>query len=620
MKLIHNALFVVTLLTVLGLMPFGGPVPFGGLMPSVVCGQSTEAVPLASGQQRPSDWVFQPVQHKVDLYWKRQIESNLLWMIDHASRSSESDPATPLVGVYADAGVWSLGAQSVVASLESTGISVALLDWSRLQNSDLRRFDAIVFPGGYSFFQQLSAGERGLDSVRAYVSQGGRYLGICAGGFLAAKDVHWEGAQYRYPLELFDGVAAGSIKKIAAWPRLGGAVLTVTAEGNATGLADADGQRIYYQGGGRFLGGSDVTTLATYFDGSPAIIRRPFGRGGKGTVVLSGVHFERPAPTTGDESAESNPPPALSRTILPTLLGIARHSNNDPGHADFTPQAYKPTVTAEMTEADWLSRQRELRIRLSKIGERDESEDSLSDPVPTLLAERGLLIFDDDGRSPRGGKATTMFDNGVKLRAGAGAWQRVAKTNDWRSTWTKELGHTPVVSYRGFQASDLIVEVTFRYGPIIETWQDQCFRIAADDRPKVTGHIVSAWANPNNDFIESGFLLQHICKSPDKEILEDLLLDHQPITIQPNIWYTAILEVVGDEALFRMGDHVAYAKANHLRLPKNLVSLTFGTAWHEIRRVRVWHAKPNLEWQSKKAETLRQRTPFSTQVHRYSRE
>ena len=614
MKLIPNSLLVVNLLAVLG------PVQCGGLMPSVVCGQSTDAIPLASGQQRPSDWVFQPVDYKVDLHWKRELESNLLWMIDHASRSVESGPGTPRVGVYADAGVWSLGAQSVVASLESTGIAVALLDWRRLQKSDLRRFDAIIFPGGYSFFQQLSAGERGLDSVRAYVSQGGRYLGICAGGFLAAKNVLWEGTHYRYPLELFDGVAAGSIKEIAAWPRLGGAVLSVTAEGKATGLADADGERICYQGGGRFLGGSDVITLATYFDGSPAIIRRPFGRGGKGTAVLSGVHFERPTPKTGEESAESNPPPALSRTILPALLGITRRPKNGPGHAAFTPQEYQPTVTAEMTEADWLSRQRELRIRLSGIIETDESKDSLSDHVPTLLAERGVLIFEDDGRRARGGKLITMFDNAVKLRAGAGTWQRVANTNDWRSTWTKGLGHTPVVSYRGFQANDLIVEVTFRYGPMIETWHNQCFRIAADDRPKVTGHIVSAWANPNNDFIESGFLLQHIRKSPKKEILQDLLLDHQPISIEPNIWYTAILEVVGDEALFRMGDHVAYAKANQLRLPKNLVSITLGTARHEIRRVRVWHAKPNLGWQSRKAETLRQRNSFSAQVHGYSRD
>ena len=142
-------------------------------------------------------------------------------------------------------------------------------------------------------------------------------------------------------------------------------------------------------------------------------------------------------------------------------------------------------------------------------------------------------------------------------------------------------------------------------------------RIAADDRPRVTGHIVSAWANPNHDFIESGFLLQHIRKTPEKKIIEDLLLDHQPISVEPKVWYTATLEVVDDEALFRMGDHVAYAKADQIRMPKNLVSLTLGTTWHEIKRVRIWHAEPNPEWSARRHEILKSRKPVDAVVHDY---
>ncbi|MDG2223206.1 MAG: BPL-N domain-containing protein [Rubripirellula sp.] len=606
MKPIYNPLYFATLLAVVFLLPCEA------LLPSPAYGQPSAGVPVVSDDQRPSDWVFQFGHHKDEFYWKRQIETNLLWMIDRARRPVESDPEAPLVGVYADAGVWSLGAQSVVASLESSGILVELLDWSRLQRSDLRRYDAIIFPGGYSFFQQLSAGERGLNSVRAYVRQGGRYFGICAGGFLAAKDVHWEGVRYRYPLELFDGVVAGAIKEIAVWPHFGNAVLSVTAAGNAVGLADADGKQIYYQGGGRFLGGSDVTTLATYFDGSPAIIRRPFGPGGKGTVVLSGVHFERPTPTAEGRVDESDPPPALCQAILPALLGIPQPPRLVPGDAAFKPREFQLAVTAATTEGDWLRRQKELRMRLSEFS---EPKHLRSNPVPTVLAKRGALILDDDGRYQRGGEMNATFDSGATLRAGAGNWQRVTESNDWRSTWTKGMGHTPVASYRGFQANNLVIEVTFRYGPITESWQHQCFRIAADNRPEITGHIVSAWANPNNDFIESGFLLQHIRKARNKEIIEDLLLDHQPITVEPNIWYTATLEIVGDEALFRMADHVAYAKADQLHLPKNLVSLTLGTAEHEIRRVQIWHAEPNSDWRSEKEKTLRSRNRFTAKVH-----
>lgn len=239
-------------------------------------------------------------------------------------------------------------------------------------------------------------------------------------------------------------------------------------------------------------------------------------------------------------------------------------------------------------------------------------------PVPTLLARRGKLILDDDGSKDRGGRTVVRFSSKTKLRAGAGKWKRSEpKSNVWRSTWHPGMGHTPVVSYQGFETTNLIVEVTFRCGMVTEPWHTQCFRIAADNRPAVTGHIVSAWANLNNDFIEAGFLLQHIRKTPGKEIIEDLLLDHQPVSITPEVWHTATLEIAGEEALFRMGDHVAYAKADRIRMPKNLVSLTTGTTWHEIKRVRIWDAAPNPDWETGKADILRSRKPFTAVVHDY---
>lgn len=320
--------------------------------------------------QRAADWCFEPKTHEVDLQSKQWIESNLLWMIDRAEHpvqpAVKRRPDAALIGVYADAGVWPLGAHSVVASLEASGFAVEVIDWNRLQNSDLTRFHALVFPGGYSYFQQLSAGQRGLDAVADYMQQGGRYLGICAGAFLAAKDVHWEGKTYPYPLVLFDGVAEGSIKDIAAWPGAGQAKLTVTAAGKKFGIAAADGKEIYYQGGCRFLGGSGVITLAKYFDGSAAIIQRPFGRDGKGTVVLTGVHFERPASSTNNRTNEFAVPPALSYQILPQLLGVA------PGEVqidtrNLTLRKYRTTVTSKATEAQWHRRQHELRLRLSQL-------------------------------------------------------------------------------------------------------------------------------------------------------------------------------------------------------------------------------------------------------------
>ena len=90
------------------------------------------------------------------------------------------------------------------------------------------------------------------------------------------------------------------------------------------------------------------------------------------------------------------------------------------------------------------------------------------------------------------------------------------------------------------RVKNLVVEVTFRFGENTKPWHHQCFRVSADYRPNITGHILSAWANTDNDFIETGLLLQHIRKTPDKTILEDLLFDRQPLQLDPFEWHTAL--------------------------------------------------------------------------------
>ena len=229
------------------------------------------------------------------------------------------------------------------------------------------------------------------------------------------------------------------------------------------------------------------------------------------------------------------------------------------------------------------------------------SDDEAGCPLPTLLAKSGELILDDQGMLGE------EFVDGVRVRRGKTKWKWMEGSGAWRSHWVQDMGHTPLVSYVGFRENNLIVEVTFRYGPMSEDWHDQCFRVAMDDRPKITGHILSAWANRNNDFIDEGFLLQHITKTKKKEILSNLYLDKRPLTVEAEKWYTAVVECVGDEALFRMGDHAAYAQSKELRASKNLVSLTTGKTWHEVKRIRVWKASLNPEWPDLKESVLKKR-------------
>ena len=207
-----------------------------------------------------------------------------------------------------------LGARSIVEALESASIRCRVLDRSCLTEEQLEPFKAIVMPGGWSVFQRAAAGKEGLDAIRCFVEKGGTYLGVCAGAYLAAKDVRWQGGTYPYPLILFDGIAEGSLPEVAAWPKAGDVRVKVTAAGRRRGIATAGEGVFHYKGGPRFVGGTAVEVLAQYADGTAAIIARPFG---KGEVVLNGVHFERPAPSDGgDRSPISQVAGELLRNLL----------------------------------------------------------------------------------------------------------------------------------------------------------------------------------------------------------------------------------------------------------------------------------------------------------------
>ena len=231
---------------------------------------------------------------------------------------------------------------------------------------------------------------------------------------------------------------------------------------------------------------------------------------------------------------------------------------------------------------------------------------------PTALAKRGKLLLDDDGSTDRGSKIVRRFDNGVGLKSALGIWNRSdTDSHVWRSTFKEDMGHPPVVSYPGTLAQNLIVEVTFRYGENTDPWHSQFLRIAADQRPQINGHIVSAWVNLNGRYVaKDRVVLEHV---PGKAAGKGrgTVMDEQPLNTQPDKWYTAVLEIVDDEALFRMGDHVAYAKSEDITIPKNLVSLTLGTTWHEIKRVRIWEAAANPDWNAKKHAVIKPRVAFT---------
>ena len=70
------------------------------------------------------------------------------------------------------------------------------LEVSRVTTADivagkLDEFDVLIHPGGSGSKQGNDLGEDGRQQVRQFVSQGGGFLGVCAGAYLATNDYTW---------------------------------------------------------------------------------------------------------------------------------------------------------------------------------------------------------------------------------------------------------------------------------------------------------------------------------------------------------------------------------------------------------------------------------------------
>jgi len=62
---------------------------------------------------------------------------------------------------------------------------VYFLDESDIRNGQLSNFDCLVLPGGDPFLIAEGLLEDGLDKIRQFVTEGGSYIGVCAGTYLS---------------------------------------------------------------------------------------------------------------------------------------------------------------------------------------------------------------------------------------------------------------------------------------------------------------------------------------------------------------------------------------------------------------------------------------------------
>lgn len=193
-----------------------------------------------------------------------------------------------------DGGAWPGYMGAITKAVISAGHIPLAINADTIKNGDLTtaHFDAVIFPGGYSYGyqQQLSGYE---SEITDFINDGGGCLGICAGSFYLSNNVVWEGTSYNYPVDIFTGNAVGPINDIAAWPYR---VMTPVAVNDST-LGLNSNYTVTYYGGPYFdnVLNQNITTTGTYAHpgtpttGEDAIIRFEYGNG---KVALFGPHPE----------------------------------------------------------------------------------------------------------------------------------------------------------------------------------------------------------------------------------------------------------------------------------------------------------------------------------------
>lgn len=151
--------------------------------------------------------------------------------------------------------------------------------------SDIKLF---IMPGGASRYVSNKLDGKANLKIKQYVAAGGTYLGICAGAYYGCRRIEWLKGQtdeicVDNELGFFPGNAIGPIEALINGDKMASITTIETQGGNQ--------YKTFYWGGGAFdsTETDQFETLASYADGTPAIVTGTYGLG---RYILSSPHIE----------------------------------------------------------------------------------------------------------------------------------------------------------------------------------------------------------------------------------------------------------------------------------------------------------------------------------------
>ncbi|MFX1511884.1 MAG: BPL-N domain-containing protein [Promethearchaeota archaeon] len=250
--------------------------------------------------------------------------------------NSQSTPINPSaisflgnirIAYYNGNGAWVYDNIVIPNLVDWFGTNLTMVRGEDIKGGILDDFDILIWPGGSypTYWDEL--GLEGKAEIQKFVSNGGGYLGICAGAYYAADYIIWK-RDPAYPdppykvegnetnLDLFPGVAIGPISQIGVDPLWGWAMTQINIVNHTHPITVSlpDSMQILYAGGPNLqpYEEANVTILGTYErTESPAIVTCYYG---DGRVFLISPHAEieedsdrdgvKPFPMLTDEESD----------------------------------------------------------------------------------------------------------------------------------------------------------------------------------------------------------------------------------------------------------------------------------------------------------------------------
>lgn len=170
-----------------------------------------------------------------------------------------------------------------MVALEKLNIPFQKINEKGIFQDKLNKCSVFIVPGGWPNKYSINLGKKGFEKIRSFVKNGGKFIGICAGAYLASKKFEIDEGNF-IGLGLINSTVKMEIRKI-----LPGRIREIKLVKHALSWRTPNKMKIWYMNGPVFKQNKGMKVIAKYENNNTSIILSKYG---KGSVILFSPHPE----------------------------------------------------------------------------------------------------------------------------------------------------------------------------------------------------------------------------------------------------------------------------------------------------------------------------------------